>query len=376
MNTTVQISIFEEIIANIPIGLSVALWLTEPIKKSLESKGMMNVKLFSPEDLKNSKTFDSDIAPVFLILDDSFIDYGLEIGSGPNKSITLNIGWSALIKNTPFVFIIGDYGSFRLSTKDGRSIETMTIAPVNYSSVAYYVEMLALRHSHVKSLILQLEQSRKNLLETQSDLVERLARSIEARDHTTGSHVRRMQDYAIVLAKKNGINDPEELDLLAQATALHDIGKIAIKDCILAKPGRFTELEYAIMKTHADEGEKILRPDESKGMPLLEKSWDVAWSHHERWDGKGYPRGLKGQEISLWGRIVAIVDVFDALVSNRPYKRVWEFDEAVDEIVKGGSDGQFDPELVGHFVASKDAILEIYKRFKEEEAPKGKGTPN
>lgn len=375
MSLTESTTLLDEALSKISIGLLVSYWLQKPIRSTIESKGMRNLCFPTSTDLQREEYFLADSAPSFLILDNFIINEMLGGFTSVIGGKTLQIAWPPAPKDPPFIFVVGDYGPFSLFTNDLRRVEWMAIVPAKYSSIGHYLEMLSLKHVHVKSLIKQLEQSQEELIQTQNELVERLARSIEARDQTTGSHVRRMQDYAKVLAEKCQKVDRSEFILLAQATALHDIGKIAIKDCILTKPGKFTDLEFAIMKTHAEEGAKILDPcgDEpsdpyKKIMPLLKKSCEVAASHHERWDGKGYPNGLSGENIPLWGRIVAIVDVFDAMVSPRPYKPGIPFDKVMEAIAKGGVNGQFDPELAKYFVDSREEILALYNRFVADEA--------
>jgi putative two-component system response regulator len=165
---------------------------------------------------------------------------------------------------------------------------------------------------------------------------------------------------AALIAKAAGMSD-EECDLLLNAAPMHDIGKIGIPDHILLKPGKFEPDEWEIMKTHAQIGADILAGDDTL---LLNMASDIALTHHEKWDGSGYPNGLKGDEIPLVGRITALADVFDALTSVRPYKKAWSIDDAV-ALIKDESGKQFEPALVDHFLSILDAMIEIKEKYAE-----------
>jgi putative two-component system response regulator len=185
------------------------------------------------------------------------------------------------------------------------------------------------------------------------DTLDRLVLAGEFRDDDTQEHAHRVGRTVALLARRLGLPDGEA-DLLRRSAPLHDIGKIGISDTILLKPGRLTADEYELMKTHAVIGEQILAGSSSR---VLETSAAIALTHHERWDGNGYPRGLSGEAIPLAGRLTAIADVFDALTHDRPYKAAWPVDEAVAEVrrVRGT---QFDPALVDAFGAlDHEALL-------------------
>jgi CHASE2 domain-containing sensor protein len=183
------------------------------------------------------------------------------------------------------------------------------------------------------------------LRDTQLEVIRRLGATVESRDQETGDHIARMSALCHELALAAGM-DPREADLLRHASAMHDIGKIAIPDRILQKPGRLDEEEWEKMKTHTTIGAHIL---EGSRAPLIQLAETVALTHHERWDGSGYPRGLAAEEIPLAGRIAAICDVFDALISERPYKGPWPVQDALAEIERL-SGSHFDPELVEKFL--------------------------
>jgi putative two-component system response regulator len=195
---------------------------------------------------------------------------------------------------------------------------------------------------------------------SQLQVVQRLALAAEYRDDDTGQHTSRVAELSERIGAALGMPD-SELTLLRQAAPLHDVGKIAIADRILLKPGRLTADEFEQMKTHTTLGAEMLaRP----GFPLLELASQVALTHHERWDGTGYPAGLAGPEIPLVGRIVAVADVFDALTHARPYKRAWPPAAAVAEI-REQRHRQFDPAVVDAFLA---VLPELELRGADERA--------
>ncbi|MAD05410.1 MAG: two-component system response regulator [Pseudoalteromonas sp.] len=190
------------------------------------------------------------------------------------------------------------------------------------------------------------------------DLIQRLGRAAEYKDTDTGEHIARMSRYSKVLALAYGMSE-YEAEQLKQADPMHDVGKIGIPDAVLLKPGRLNENEYEHMKQHALIGAKIL---ENSPSPLLQLAHKLALEHHEKWDGTGYPYGLKGKEISIEGRIVAIADVFDALTSKRPYKKAWSIEEALD-LLKDEAGKHFDPQLVDLFIGQIDSIIEIKNTY-------------
>lgn len=199
------------------------------------------------------------------------------------------------------------------------------------------------------------------LKETQIDLIQRLGRAAEYKDNETGMHVQRMSRYSYVLAVAAGIDEQTANELLL-AAQMHDLGKIAIPDNILLKPGRLDEGEFKQMKAHAQIGADILSNPQSQ---LVALARSIAITHHEKWDGSGYPKGLKEKEIPLEGRIAAIADVFDALTSERPYKKAWSVEDAV-QLLQDESGKHFDPELVTLFVQELPKILDIKNKFAEQ----------
>ncbi|WP_262692898.1 response regulator [Kordiimonas aestuarii] len=202
---------------------------------------------------------------------------------------------------------------------------------------------------------------RNALVDTQREVVFRLTEAVETRSNETGNHVKRVAELSKLLGQAMGMNS-HDVEVLRHASPLHDIGKVGIPDAILNKPGPHNEDETVIMRTHAVLGYEILQGSDRE---MLRMAADVARDHHEKWDGSGYPRGLKGEEISLVGRITAIADVFDALLSERCYKQAW--DEAdVIKLLKEERGRHFQPELVDVLLARLPEIREIYVRYRDE----------
>ncbi|WP_277251839.1 HD domain-containing phosphohydrolase [Neptunomonas phycophila] len=199
------------------------------------------------------------------------------------------------------------------------------------------------------------------LKKTHIELIQRLGRAAEYKDNETGMHVLRMSRYSRVLAKAAGLSDDDAEDL-QQAAPMHDIGKIGIPDSILLKPEKLTHEEYTHMQRHTQIGAEILGDSESG---LIQLAYTVAMTHHEKWDGTGYPNGLKGDNIPLAGRIVAVADVFDALTSKRPYKEAWPVEKALN-VIKQDSGTHFDPLLVGLLEDNLEEILRIKEELSDE----------
>ena len=208
-------------------------------------------------------------------------------------------------------------------------------------------------------------------LETRDVAIFALAKLAESRDNDTGAHLERVQHYCRALSRKlatqekfKDIVDPEYIRLIFQTSPLHDIGKVGIPDAILLKPGRLDPHEFDIMKTHTTIAAHTLDAalDKFPGVAFLKMAKDIAESHHEKYDGTGYPNGLRGEEIPLCGRIIAVADVYDALVSKRVYKDAFTHDSA-RAIIEEGRSKHFDPNVVDAFVAVGDEFLDIRQQF-------------
>jgi response regulator RpfG family c-di-GMP phosphodiesterase len=226
--------------------------------------------------------------------------------------------------------------------------------------------MLAIRKSYLALadraawLAEEVSQATAEIREREREAVFRLARAAEFRDPETGAHIQRMAHYSRLIAAGLGL-DTAQQDLILEAAPMHDVGKLGTPDMILLKPGKLTPEEFAVMKQHASIGWEILR---DSAAPTLKVAAEIAHTHHEKYDGSGYPRGLAGEDIPLFGRIVAVADVFDALTSARPYKSAWEFDKAWDFIRENRS-SHFDPRCVDVFLAQREAVLAIRQQFRD-----------
>ena len=201
----------------------------------------------------------------------------------------------------------------------------------------------------------------KEIQDTQREVVFTMGSIAESRSKETGNHVKRVAEYSKLLAIHYGLPE-DEAEMLKQASPMHDIGKVAIPDAILNKPGRFDKLEREIMNTHSQLGYDMLKYSDR---PLLKMASIVAYEHHEKWDGTGYPNSLKGKDIHIYGRITAIADVFDALGSDRVYKKAWELDRILN-LFKEERGKQFDPQLIDIFFENIDEFLEIRDNFIDE----------
>ncbi|MDG9784075.1 two-component system response regulator [Metapseudomonas otitidis] len=198
------------------------------------------------------------------------------------------------------------------------------------------------------------------LKRTRLEIVQRLGLAAEYKDNETGLHVIRMSHYSRILARALGWSEADCDDLL-NAAPMHDVGKIGIPDAVLRKPGKLDADEWAVMRQHVSIGANIIGEHPSG---LLRMAQRIALTHHEKWDGSGYPNGLAGEGIPIEGRIVAIADVFDALTSERPYKQAWPVEEAV-AFLREQSGQHFDPDLVELFIQQLPAVLEVKARWAE-----------
>lgn len=222
--------------------------------------------------------------------------------------------------------------------------------------------MLALRHN--RNLLAQaVREATASLVASERETIFCLARAAEYRDPETGAHIQRMAHYARLIARELGCSLDEQ-DLILQAAPMHDVGKVGTPDAILLKPGRLTPDEFEVMKQHADIGHRILSAHPSR---LLQEAAVIALTHHEKFDGSGYPRGLAGADIPLVGRITAVADVFDALTSERPYKKAWTL-EAASALLREGAGSHFDPACVQAFFAVWVDVLLVRSTYQDEGA--------
>jgi putative two-component system response regulator len=223
-------------------------------------------------------------------------------------------------------------------------------------------ELADLQSSYARVLEERVAERSLRLTNSYRDTIAALNRAASYRDEETGAHVQRISHYCVELANTLGM-DSAFCECIYYASPMHDIGKIAIPDRVLLKPGKLTGDEWEIMKTHAALGSRMLDGVDS---PYIEMGRDIAMRHHERWDGRGYPDGLAGEEIPLSARVMCIADVYDALRSRRPYKEPYEHDDAVRIILHGDgrtSPKHFDPRVLSAFSATRARMRDIYEEM-------------
>ena len=234
--------------------------------------------------------------------------------------------------------------------------------PVNVDELLFAAEralerrnLLMERRAYQATLERRVEEATRDLQTAYRATLEALGSALDSRDVGTESHSRRVHGYALATAREYGVPEADIPDL-EHGVLLHDIGKIGIPDAILLKPGRLTPEEWATMRRHPAIGKRLI-----EGVPFLRGAIPIVYCHHERWDGTGYPRGLKGDEIPLGARIFAVVDAFDAMTFDRPYSKAIPFDAAQAEI-KRCAGSHFDPAVVEAFLRVPDAVLEEIRR--------------
>ena len=227
----------------------------------------------------------------------------------------------------------------------------------NMLSIRAGQRYLANRAEELSGLV---EERTKDIRDRERELIFRICRAAEFRDPETGAHIQRMAHYSGVIAMGLGL-DVATAKLILEAAPMHDVGKIGIPDFILLKPGKLTYEEFEVMKGHARLGWELLK---DSGSEVLRAGAEIALSHHEKFDGTGYPGGLKGNDIPLFGRIVAVADVFDALTSERPYNKAWSLEDA-RKLLDEGRGKHFDPLCVEALFAGWDEVLEIKQRFQD-----------
>ncbi len=242
-------------------------------------------------------------------------------------------------------YLVKPYNLDEVAISAQRALEKRRLVLENRDYQQHLEEMVAEKTIELKKAIESIKQA-------SLDTIHRLARAVEYHDTDTGSHIERIGWYSAIIARQMDWSD-QQIENILYAAPMHDVGKIGIPDSILLKPGRLNAQEWEIMKKHTTIGAEILSGSDTGFIKLAEI---IALSHHERWDGKGYPRGLKGEDIPMAGRIVTIADVFDAVTSKRPYKKPATAEQAFD-IIKKGSGTHFDPEVVKAFFAVADELI-------------------
>lgn len=263
------------------------------------------------------------------------------------------------------------YGSFLLLEQNGlfyNPLWAVLVLGVNFASVSLFKYWLEER---------EVKRRTRELVLAQDTTILSLTALAETRDNETGNHIRRTQQYVRILAEylaghpkfRNRL-DPATIELLYRSSPLHDIGKVGVSDSILLNPGKLTPEEFEQMKEHSRYGYETLvkaenRLEDDNGHSFLRLARDIAYNHHEKWDGSGYPRGLKGEEIPLAGRLMAVADVYDALISRRRYKPAFSHETAVD-IIRKGRGGHFDPDVVDAFLEQEEVFLSIARQFGDD----------
>ncbi|MFQ3574683.1 MAG: HD domain-containing phosphohydrolase [Thermodesulfovibrionales bacterium] len=258
-------------------------------------------------------------------------------------------------------------------------IKALSLGADDYITKPFFVEELKVRVKNMlkikerdEFLSATLDVMESNLFEklkmleqSQLEIIIRLGRAAEFRDDETGKHIERIAEYVGIICHKMGMHK-DHIAMIRYAAPMHDVGKIGIPDSILLKPGKLTDDEFKIIKLHTIIGGKILG---GTTLPILELATEIALSHHERWDGTGYPLGLKGNNIPQSGRIVSVVDVFDALTSHRVYKEAWSIERALD-FIKEQREKMFAPEVVDAFFETIDSIVSIKRNMSDSDTVK------
>jgi len=214
------------------------------------------------------------------------------------------------------------------------------------------------RTGSLRTIVREMAEAQRRTMEAHVDTIHRLSLAAEFKDRVTAYHIERIGLYSERLARALAMA-PKVVETIRHAATMHDVGKLGVPEAILMKPGKLTDAEMDIMKTHTTIGAQILSNSDS---PLLQMGERIALSHHERWDGEGYPYGLAGEDIPIEGRICTIVDFFDALTTDRPYRDAVPVDEVLD-MMREDSGRHFDPNLLETFFSITDEILEIYARY-------------
>ena len=258
-------------------------------------------------------------------------------------------------------------------------VKALSMGADDYVTKPFFVEELKARVGNMlklkerdEYLNTSLDVMESNLIEklhiieqTQVEVIIRLGKAAEFRDDETGKHIERIAAYVNLITERLGMHR-EQLIMMQYAAPMHDVGKIGIPDGVLMKAGKLTPDEFKIIKLHTIIGSRILS---GTNLPLLELAKEIAISHHERWDGGGYPLGLKGNEIPISGRIVAIADVFDAITSKRVYKEAWSIEKALEYLMDMRGT-QFDPDIVDAFFAIEDRIIKVRQAKTDSPATK------
>lgn len=261
---------------------------------------------------------------------------------------------SAALDMGAYGYIIKPFETNELLINVANALRRRTLEIENRAHRERLQDMVRSRTAELWNAVAQLENAEKELRLSQEETIQRLSLAAEFRDDETARHIQRMSRFCGMLARNAGF-DEQESEQIRVASIMHDVGKIGIPDRILLKPGGLNEEEREIMQQHTEIGYRILSGSSSE---LLKCATQIAWTHHEKMDGSGYPRGLAGTKIPVRGRIAAIADVFDALTTDRVYRKAFPLGQAID-IMKEGRGTHFDAELLDIFLGSLDEALNI-----------------
>jgi len=273
-----------------------------------------------------------------------------------------------IISAVPVIMITGEHDDEKTLTGYGLGVSEVVNKPFNEEIIIRRVNNVVDLYQHKQTLERKL-QEQKEMLEQQASrikqsnqfVIDALSTTVEFRSLESGEHIKRIRLLVKVLLEKASAYyplTPQEIEIISSASAMHDIGKIAIPDAILCKPGKLTAEEFDIMKTHTTQGCKILEGvSYTQDQEYYKYCYEICRHHHERWDGRGYPDGLRGDEISIWAQATAMADVYDALTSKRVYKGAYTHKEAVDMIIRGEC-GEFNPKLLNCFISVQDTLNE------------------
>ncbi|MDX8413373.1 MAG: response regulator [Mariprofundales bacterium] len=271
-------------------------------------------------------------------------------------------------KDTPVIMVTADDAKdVRYEALESGATDFLNKPVDKTEFLARMRNMLLLRRSQKQMvnraewLTVEVSKATKALKKRELEAIFLLSKAAEYRDPETASHIVRMSHYSRLIARHLGMDSIEQ-EMILLAAPMHDVGKLGTPDRILLKPGKLDDDEFAIMKQHAEQGYEILRHSETR---LMQVAATIALMHHEKWDGRGYPQGLKGEDISIYARIVAVADVFDALTSERPYKKAWTVERAV-AVLQQDKGSHFDAKCVDALVNYLDEALEIKAQFQDD----------
>ncbi len=240
-------------------------------------------------------------------------------------------------------------------------VEEIDLNKISNDDVGKAIKDISDTVNYVEEIIAEDRELKQEIEDTQREIIFTMGAIGESRSKETGDHVKRVAEYSYLLAKLYGLSD-EESTLIKEASPMHDIGKVAIPDSILKKPGKLTDEEFKIMQTHSQLGYDMLKHSDR---PILKAASIIAHQHHEKYNGRGYPQGLKGDEIHIYGVITAVTDVFDALGSDRVYKKAWSDEKIINLFIEETGE-HFHPVLANLFLAHFDEFVNIRDRYKDE----------